>query len=157
MFLRKNRRKSHVKQIFALFLCWCKKTSAVTATKDEGEEKTSAMTAAKRRRDLRRDRREAAITTKKDRRPWEVALVAGLRGAAPSALSGPLHPLARSLLRVVFSHTHFYAELYCEFHGEFIIIIVDHGKSDGGGERVGPPRARLRLALACALVARCSG
>ena len=50
-----NRRKSHVKRFFALFLCWCKKTSAVTATKgrslhhDRREAaKTSAVTAAKR-------------------------------------------------------------------------------------------------------------
>ena len=44
-------------------------------------------------------------------------------------------------------HTHFDAELCCEFHGEFIIIIIAHGESDGGGERAGPLRARPRLAL----------
>ena len=44
-------------------------------------------------------------------------------------------------------HTHFDAELCCQFHGEFIIIAIAHGESDGGGERAGPLRARPRLAL----------
>ena len=44
-------------------------------------------------------------------------------------------------------HTHSDAELFCEFHGEFIIITTAHGESDGGGERAGPLRARPRLAL----------
>ena len=81
-----KRRKSHAKRFFALFLCRCKKD--LRRDHHEGA-KTSAMmmTAAKPRSGeglCRDDRREAAITTKKDRRPWDVAFIAG-KGAARQA------------------------------------------------------------------------
>ena len=55
----------------------------------------------------------------------------GAPGAGAFGAFRPPPPPGSQFIPSRFLHTHFYAELFCEFHGNFIIIIVVHGESGG--------------------------
>ena len=56
----------------------------------------------------------------------------GASGAGAFGAFRPPPPRGSQFIPSRFLHnTRFYAELFCEFHGEFIIIIIVHGESGG--------------------------